>query len=150
MFTPSVADTCDLLLIYWLLSQMVLQNVDKAQVKLRMKKDNVAGMYTGRVREEEVRQMDQTPQFIACFWSGLASYSDLHPCVCYLWHEIIETHHVLWHVLKKLQESLSPALFFMCVTCLDIRCMLRAQQNNSQGSLFPQDVSTILAAYCLA
>ena len=95
MFTPSVADTCDLLLIYWLLSQMVLQNVDKAQVKLRMKKDNVAGMYTGRVREEEVRQMDQTPQFIACFWSGLASYSDLHPCVCYLWHEIIETHHVL-------------------------------------------------------
>ena len=50
MFTPSVAD--DLLLIYWLLSQMVLQNVDKAQVKLRMKKDNVAGMYTGRVREE--------------------------------------------------------------------------------------------------
>ena len=25
---------------------MVLQNVDKAQVKLRMKKDNVAGMYT--------------------------------------------------------------------------------------------------------
>ena len=28
-------------------SQMVLQNVDKAQVKLRMKKDNVAGMYTG-------------------------------------------------------------------------------------------------------
>lgn len=31
---------------------MVLQNVDKAQVKLRMKKDNVAGMYTGRVREE--------------------------------------------------------------------------------------------------
>ena len=52
MFTPSVADTCDLLLICWLLSQMVLQNVDKAQVKLRMKKDNVAGMYTEREREE--------------------------------------------------------------------------------------------------
>ena len=31
---------------------MVLQNVDKAQVRLRMKKDNVAGVYTGRVREE--------------------------------------------------------------------------------------------------
>ena len=36
---------------------MVLQNVDKAQVKLRMKKDNVAGMYTGRVNEG-VRQID--------------------------------------------------------------------------------------------
>lgn len=42
---------------------MVLQNVDKAQVKLRMKKDNVAGMYTGRANEgggqrEGVRQID--------------------------------------------------------------------------------------------